>query len=74
VEISGTKSSWRQVSGSVLQTSILVLILFNSFSNDLDKVTKYTLSKFSNDTKPEDVADASYGCAAVKRDVDSLEK
>ncbi|GAB0206053.1 mitochondrial enolase superfamily member 1 [Grus japonensis] len=74
VVISGTKSSWRQVSGDVPYSSILDPILFKTFINDLDDGTEYILGKFVSNTKLRGVSDAPYGCAAIKRDLDRVEK
>lgn len=49
--ISYTKSNWRPVIGGVLQWSVLVLILFNIFINDLDNGPEHILKYFPNYTK-----------------------
>ena len=68
------KSSWRLVTSIVSQWSILILILFNIFVNDLDDGTKYTASKFAEGTKLGGVVDRQYGCAAIQRNLHRLEK
>lgn len=51
---------------SILNTVLLIFI------NELDAIVEYTLRKSADDTQLE-VADTT-GCAAIQRDVNSLEK
>ncbi|PKU44429.1 rna-directed dna polymerase from mobile element jockey- hypothetical protein [Limosa lapponica baueri] len=62
--ISGTEYSWRPVTIGVPPGSVLDAVLFNVFTNNLEKGTECTLSKFSDDTKLGGVPETPEGCAA----------
>lgn len=51
IVISGTKSSWRPVISGISWGSVLVLLLFNIFSNDLNDGAEYTFGRFVHYTK-----------------------
>ena len=57
-----------------LQGSMQCPVLLSIFINDLDYGAEYTLSKFADATKLEEVADRTDGRAAIQRDFKRLEK
>ena len=69
VVISGTEPSWKPVTSSVPQGSVL----FNILISDLDDGIECTLSKFADNMKLGGVAGTPEGCAAIPQDLDRLE-
>lgn len=72
--VSGVNSRWRPVMCRGLQGSMQGPVLLSIFINDLDYGAEYTLSKFADATKLEEVADRTDGRAAIQRDFKRLEK
>lgn len=54
--------------------SILRLVLFNIFTNDLEKVTQYPLIKFAEDSKLGDAVSMLQGRATILKDLDMPEE
>lgn len=76
MSISGTKFTWRPVTGGVPQGSIQGPIQTQNTVNGLDDGTQCKIPKLADDTKLGEGVDRSEGFAAIQRDFvfDRLEK
>ena len=72
VGVPGSCSTWRSVTRAVPPGSLLGLVLFHIFIDDLEEAAECPFIKFAGDAKLWGAADTLQGRAAIAGDLDTL--
>lgn len=72
--VSAAKSRWWSVTSDDPQGSVLQMILFDIFINDLGERIKSTFSQFADDTKLCGIADLLEAGKTLQRELDRLDQ
>ena len=67
-------SVWRPITSDALQESLLGLVFFNIFINNIGVGIEYVFIKFSGDTKLKGAAGKAEGKDVIQSDLDKLER
>ena len=72
VTLNGRESDWIDVLSGVLQGSVLVLVLFVIYINDIDSYVSSKILKFADDTKIVGVVSSPEGVKQLRQDLVDL--
>ena len=72
VQLNRHRSGWGEVRSGVLQGSILGLLLFTNFTDDIDEEVLYEISRFADDTKIASRVDTLNDIRSMRRTLDKV--